>query len=67
MIDPLSRRDYGARDRFALGGGATITAAPVAFAAFLYRWALQRADRAYALGHLSTPARRSIWARISSI
>ncbi|MNT58324.1 hypothetical protein D3C72_1957520 [compost metagenome] len=71
MIDPLARRDQGA-SLFGFGfglspGGAAIPLAPVALAAFLHRGALQRADRAHAVGHLPAPARRSIWARISSI
>ena len=39
----------------------------LAFAAFLHRGPLQGGDRAHAVGHLPAPARRSIWARISSI
>ncbi|MND78695.1 hypothetical protein D3C80_704120 [compost metagenome] len=69
MIDPLARRDQGA-SFFSFGlslGGAAVPFAPVALAAFLHRGPLQRADRAHAVGHLPAPARRSIWARISSI
>ena len=71
MIDPLASRDHRARRRLGLdlglGLGATVTATPVAFAAFLHRGPLQGGDRAHAVGHLPAPARRSIWARISSI
>lgn len=67
MIDPLSGWNHGARGLFGPGSGATITLAPIALTALVHRLALDRADRADAVGHLSAPARRSIWARISSI
>lgn len=67
MIDPLSGWNHGARGPFGPGGGATITLASIAFTAFVDRLALDRADGADAVGHLSAPARRSICARISSI
>lgn len=67
MIDPLARRNDGARRLVGLDGGATIALTPITLASFLHRRAFQRADRADAVGHLPTPARRLIWARISSI
>ena len=68
MIDPFAGRNDRAGGLVGLGG-ATVASAPIAFTAFVDRAPLQRADRADAVGHLAgpTPARRSIWARISSI
>ncbi|MNE88276.1 hypothetical protein D3C80_1855710 [compost metagenome] len=68
MIDPLARRDQAPRGLFRFRfRSPPVAPAPVAFAALVHRMALDRADRAHAVGHLPAPARRSIWARISSI
>ena len=69
MIGPLAGGNKCARGLLGpdIGGGPAVTFSPVAFAALMHRLALDRADRAHAFRHLSAPARRSIWARISSI
>lgn len=72
MIDPLARRDQAPRGLFRFRfrfrfRSPPVAPAPVAFAALVHRMALDRADRAHAVSHLPAPARRSIWARISSI
>ena len=69
MIDPLPGRNHGARrlGRLGFGGGPAVAFASITFTAFVHRMALNRADRADAVSHFSAPARRSIWARISSI
>ena len=69
MIGPLAGGNERARGLFGpgVGGGPAVALPPVAFAALVHRLALDRTYRAHAIGHLSAPARRSIWARISSI
>ena len=69
MIDPLSGRNHRAGCLGGVCGHASVVFAPIAFTAFVHGLTLDRADRANAVGHLAgpAPARRSIWARISSI